>query len=53
MKFNENSAVTMLRGNGIKFNNKIILVPKQGVGLKCWSAIDYLCNRMKYNWTKI
>ena len=48
---NEGDAISRLSRNGIKINGKNIPVG-ENVGLKMWSAIDYLCYNFGFTWTK-
>ena len=43
----ENEALTILRCNKIVIEYPNIVLPKVGPGLKCWTAIDCLTNRVK------
>lgn len=44
----ENEAVSILMRNGIKLQFPKILLPKEGPGLKLWTAIDCLVNKHRY-----
>ena len=43
----ESEALTILRNNRIVIEYPKIVLPKVGPGLKCWTAIDCLTNRVK------
>jgi hypothetical protein len=48
---NEAGAISDLRRNGIKIEEKLISVPRY-TGLKLWSVIEYLCHYCGYRWIK-
>ena len=48
----EEEAVQALRQNGVKVENLIVRVPKQGIGLRLWKYIDYLKTNHKYDVVK-
>lgn len=48
MKFNENSALTIVTSNGGEVRGKVITAKNGFKGLKACSAFDYLVNHCKY-----